>query len=210
VGWLGQEPHGLALHSHLTGSDPTVRGAGVGLAVKRHQAAWALAHGIGEVRWTFDPLVRRNAWFNLTKLGVDVAAFEVDFYGPLADGINDGDESDRAFVVWDLNGSRAVAAAADQLAAPDAGALHAAGAVVVLDIDSSGGPVPVSAPASTDRIRLYATPPDIEGLRRTDPDLARAWRRALRATFGVAVSDGGRVAGISRDGWYVIEPPGSP
>jgi predicted GNAT superfamily acetyltransferase len=210
VGWLGQESHGLTLHSHLTGSDPALRGAGVGLALKRHQRAWALAHGITEVRWTFDPLVRRNAWFNLTKLGVDVASYEVDFYGPLVDGINDGDESDRAIVVWQLQGPRAVAAAADQLDGPDVGALQSTGAHVVLGVDGRGAPEPGSVHGRNGSPRLCAAPADIEGLRRTDPTLAREWRVALRAALGRSIDDGWRVAGISRDGWYVLEPPESP
>ena len=144
VGWLGLEPHGLTLHSHLTGTDPALRGTGVGLALKRHQRLWAMNHGIGEVRWTFDPLVRRNAWFNLTKLGAVIVAYEVDFYGPLADGINDGDESDRAIVAWELEGPRAVAAAADRFDRHDIEGLLAAGADVVLRVNEAGEPEPGS------------------------------------------------------------------
>ena len=42
-----------------------------------------------------DPLVRRNAAFNLNALGTRAVAFHPDFYGPMGDAINAGDASDR-------------------------------------------------------------------------------------------------------------------
>ena len=54
-------------------------------------------------RWTFDPLVARNAWFNLGKLGAVADAFGRAFYGEMTDEINAGDRSDRLVVRWDLD-----------------------------------------------------------------------------------------------------------
>src|SRR3954462_5536165 len=88
------------LHSHVTAVTPAARGRGVGYAIKTHQRAWAAEHGLQTVTWTFDPLVRRNAWFNIGKLGAGVGEYLVDFYGRMDDGINDGDESDRLLAVW--------------------------------------------------------------------------------------------------------------
>ena len=68
-------PPGPALHSHITGVAPQGQHRGVGFALKVHQRAWALARGITEVVWTFDPLVARNAWFNLAKLGARPTAY---------------------------------------------------------------------------------------------------------------------------------------
>jgi predicted GNAT superfamily acetyltransferase len=48
-------------------------------------------------------------------------------------------------------------------------------------------------------------PEDIVALRRSDPTLARAWRRALRETLGDAIQRGYVVVGATRDGWYVLE-----
>src|SRR5689334_20101341 len=59
VGFLAAGP---ALHSHVTGVMPEGRGRSLGFALKAHQRAWALERGLREVTWTFDPLVRRNAW----------------------------------------------------------------------------------------------------------------------------------------------------
>ena len=99
-GFLASHHGEPALHSHLTGVLPTLQGTGAGRALKHHQRAWAAAHGLAWVTWTFDPLVRRNAHFNLRVLGATVDEYLVDFYGPLPDALNAGDESDRLLVVW--------------------------------------------------------------------------------------------------------------
>ena len=44
--------------------------------------------------------MRRNAWFNIHVLGAEVHEYLVDFYGPIDDAINAGDESDRLLVAW--------------------------------------------------------------------------------------------------------------
>lgn len=88
------------LHSHVTGVLPGSRGRG--LLLKQHQREWCLARGITQVTWTFDPLVRRNAHFNLTKLGATSRDYLVDFYGPMTDGLNAGEPSDRLYTRWDL------------------------------------------------------------------------------------------------------------
>lgn len=102
VGFVGQRDGRVSLHSHATGVSPRARGLHLGRALKMHQRAWSLEHGIRLVTWTFDPLVRRNAWFNIARLGATPAEYLVDFYGPMADAINAGDPSDRLLMVWDL------------------------------------------------------------------------------------------------------------
>ena len=60
--------HG-GLHSHIAGVLPSHQGRSIGYLLKLHQRAWALRRGIWSIAWTFDPLIRRNAHFNLIKLG---------------------------------------------------------------------------------------------------------------------------------------------
>ena len=45
------------------------RGRNLGRALKLYQRQWAIDRGLSEITWTFDPLVSRNAYFNLVKLG---------------------------------------------------------------------------------------------------------------------------------------------
>lgn len=161
------------LHSHLTGIVSGIRAKGVGHVLKLHQRAWALRRGIPEIHWTFDPLVRRNAYFNFQKLGAYAPKYLVDFYGPLNDGLNRGDPSDRLYVVWDLAGERAEAAIRGDLAKPVGG-------------------------------RLIETPEDIESLRHSDPQAAMRWRHVLRRDLHGAMSAGGQILGVTRDGQYVL------
>ena len=177
VGWLGMYPdRDLLLHSHILGVLPGSDSHGLGFALKQHQRAWCLARGIKTVEWTFDPLVRRNASFNLRKLGADAAEYLVDFYGPMLDRINAGVESDRILVRWHLESDKAVAAAV-------------------------GRPHEVEVTAAS---VLCEVPEDIVGIRATDPELAGRWRREVRDKLGAHLMAGGRVEGFTRDGAYVL------
>ena len=68
-GFLADHHGERALHSHVTGILPGVQHGGVGRLMKNHQRAWAAERDIPWIVWTFDPLVRRNAWFNIEVLG---------------------------------------------------------------------------------------------------------------------------------------------
>lgn len=113
VAWVGDEPvgasfaivgRGAILHSHVTAVLPSVAGCGLGVALKRHQWHWAAAAGFESITWTFDPLVRRNASFNLASLGCEVEGYHTDFYGLLVDDINSDGSSDRLVVRWAVAG----------------------------------------------------------------------------------------------------------
>ena len=199
VGFLGRDDDGIYLHSHILGVSKRHRGANVGFALKEHQRAWSLARNIRKVTWTFDPLVRRNAHFNLQKLGASATEYHERFYGDMMDGINAGDETDRLLIVWQLDAPRAVEAASARLAEPsDAG-------TVALAAD---GDEPRRGELAGD-IVLCQTPADIIALRTTDPKRASRWRVALRETLGAALHDGYRVAGFTRAGWYVLGRDGA-
>lgn len=102
VGFLADHHGERALHSHVTGVVDSMRHAGIGRAIKLHQRTWAAERRLGWITWTFDPLVRRNAWFNIAVLGADVDAYVPSFYGEMTDAINAGDESDRLLMAWDV------------------------------------------------------------------------------------------------------------
>jgi len=95
-------PAERSMHSHITGILPGYQGRGLGRQLKEHQRAWALERGVGHITWTFDPLVARNAHFNLAVLGARVTDYLVNQYGEMDDAVNRGDESDRLMVAWAL------------------------------------------------------------------------------------------------------------
>ena len=222
VAFLGT-PIGRALHSNITGVLPAGLGRSLGFAIKLHQRAWALARGLDLVTWTFDPLIRRNAWFNLAKLGARPVEYLDEFYGPMDDAINAGDASDRLYVYWPLDDPAVARAAAGEPQVVDVDALRRNGSHVLLSLGESGdalvlGDVTVldGVPAVGDvqgvgngsgRTALVQVPPDVEALRGRDPALASAWRAGLRQTLGGALRAGWQVSGFGRDGWYVLDGP---
>ncbi|WP_432837210.1 GNAT family N-acetyltransferase [Dactylosporangium sp. CA-092794] len=189
---------GWHLHSHLAGVERGGHGQGVGFALKLHQRAWTLARGVPEVHWTYDPLIRRNAYFNLQKLGADAAEYLPEFYDAMTDGINSGDLSDRILVVWRLAGARAEAAAAGRLAEADL-----TGAVAAVS-PSPDGTEPVAHAVAAAGVRTVAVPADAEDLRLRDPGAALRWRHAVRDAILDGLAAGLRVTGISRDGRYLL------
>lgn len=199
VGFFGEHAGRRHLHSHVTGVLPEVQHRSVGYAIKVHQRAWSLAAGLDQVIWTFDPLIRRNAYFNLAKLGARVVGYEECFYGDaLADDINAGDESDRAVILWSVASPEVADTLNGRAPAPPTGG------ATVLDQAEDGTPVERDVPAGG--VERAWVPPDIVSLRQTDPGLARAWRRALRHTVGRAVLEGYVGVAMSRDGWYTLVP----
>jgi predicted GNAT superfamily acetyltransferase len=199
--FLGRHDEEVVLHSHLTGVLPEHAGRGIGWALKLHQRAWGLSRGITRVVWTFDPLVRRNAVFNLVRLGSRPVGFLEDLYGPMADTRNAGLPTDRFLVHWDLEDPRVVNAVAGRGAEPRLDGLRRSGAAEILTVGPDGAPL--ATPTDADRL-LAQIPPDIETLRRDDPEVAAAWTQAFRATVGAALDAGHWVTGITRDGWYVL------
>jgi predicted GNAT superfamily acetyltransferase len=99
---LSAQASELNLHSHAAGVVHSHAGRGIGAQVKMHQWQWARENGFATITWSFDPLVRRNAWFNMVKLGATVTNYYQNFYGELDDGINAGEQSDRVLVRWQV------------------------------------------------------------------------------------------------------------
>jgi predicted GNAT superfamily acetyltransferase len=195
------DPADRALHSHIAGVSPEAAGRKVGFALKLHQRAWTLRRGVSEIAWTFDPLVARNAYFNLAKLTARVEEYLPDFYGPMSDAINGDEDSDRLLVRWRLRDPGVALASAGDRAGVVAEKEIAAGAVVALTTAGDGGPL---TGALDGRTSLVAVPPDIEKLRATDPALARRWRVAVREALTGLAARGGRIDGFDRAGWYLV------
>lgn len=193
VGFIWGSAAPPRLHSHIAGVAPEAQGSGIGVALKLHQAYWAINRGTEEITWTFDPLVRRNAWFNLMKLGARAASYHIDFYGQMNDGINSGEQSDRCLVVWDLTNG---------IPEPRPTALID-GASVILREGPGGLPEVVD---TGDGVTLACQVPlDAVALRKKDPRISQEWRLALRSTMGRAMQDGYVATTMTRDGHYLLE-----
>lgn len=105
-----------AFYSHMTGVRPYYQGSGVGRQLKWAQRARALAEGVRFIKWTFEPVKARNAFFNLEKLGAIVTEYERNFYGTdyavaPESGKQIGLQSDRLFAEWHLESPKVTALA---------------------------------------------------------------------------------------------------
>lgn len=199
VGFFGI-PAGAELHSHMAGVSAAARGRNVGFALKLHQRAWALDRGITSIYWTADPLVRRNAHFNIAKLGARPAEYLPNFYGQMNDAINRGDDSDRISLRWNLAAGDVGAACDGASPVVDAAGLGAT--TVLACIDDEPIDHDVDAPAV-----LVELPADIERIRAASPELAGRWRVAVRYRLGGLMARGYRVIGFPSPGAYLLTAP---
>lgn len=189
LGWAALSPDdGLHEHSHMLATLPDRRHAGVGTALKLAQRASCLDRDIHLVRWTFDPLVARNAHLNINKLGATCDGFHRDYYGEMPDAINAGDRSDRLVVRWLLDRDPATPTI-------PAGAPRAI---------RSTGPVEAPVPevlevADLSSVVALQVPRDHAAIRAVDPRLGAAWREAVGSILESYVASGLAVVAFDPD-----------
>ncbi|WP_159701682.1 hypothetical protein [Arthrobacter sp. 18067] len=186
-------------YSLIAGVLPGIADQGVGFALKQHQRAWSLARGIETMTWTFDPLVSRNARFNLSKLGAVTSEYERNFYGAMQDDINANDESDRLVVVWPLSSDRSVRCSeglVDDVNLPQE----------ALNNALEYGPDSKPALVQLDGNLWCRAPRDIVALRGSDAREAAMWRLQLREILESAFASGYIASGVTRTGWYKLAP----
>ena len=144
--------------------------------------------------------MRRNAYFNLVKLGATAVAFHRDFYGSMQDTVNAGDLSDRILIEWNLDAPRAARRVFCAPAGRPAVARRSRRCCPTR-VGADGGP---EVGSERGAVELVQIPEDIVAVRAADPALARRWRLALRETLGTALEQGYHADGLTRDGWYVV------
>ena len=108
-----------AYYSHMTAVRPKYQNSGIGVRLKWAQRERALSEGVRYIRWTFEPVKARNAYFNLEKLGAIAREYKVNFYGTdyataAQQERNVGLASDRLFAEWHLDAPRVEALAAGE------------------------------------------------------------------------------------------------
>jgi predicted GNAT superfamily acetyltransferase len=186
-GFLYLTDSGPALHSHITGVLPGLQLGGIGYLLKKAQRDWCLERNVCLITWTFDPMIARNAYFNLRKLRCVARVFQRDFYGSMADELNQGERSDRLEVEWDLRTDRAATAAVFDPAD------H------TFIVDEGGGALPYRG----GRTVGVHVPLDYVALKSSDPSVAQRWKDAVADAFEWAF-DNRYVAVDFRDGAYLL------
>ena len=151
------------------------RGKQLGEKLKNYQRDLVREVGVETMYWTFDPLVARNAHFNLNRLGARIAEYIPNFYGSNTGSILHGAlPTDRFVAEWHFASANRQArdAAPPQREQPAADVARTA---VV-----ENGRVRVVEPLPKATRVLVPVPRDIEALLGANQDAALAWRLATR------------------------------
>jgi predicted GNAT superfamily acetyltransferase len=182
-GITGVRDGAVAHWSHMLAVADDWRDRGIGRQLKAYQRAELLAAGITRMFWTFDPLVARNAHFNLARLGVRVVEYVRDMYGDNPMSRTDSViGSDRFVVEWELTPG----GTPDRRTGGPASGLDTLLIATALDTLPDGPAVSV------------AVPRDIQALKQQDPTAALAWRASTRRAFEHYLGRGYAVVGFAR------------
>ena len=174
--------------SHLLGVRDSARNQGVGRLLKEAQRSELAKRGVRRMLWSFDPLVAKNAYLNLNRLGARVVEYVPNMYGTTTSPLHYGIATDRLIVSIDTSA--------------DAPSSHA--------FDTQPGKLPVLTPATQDGdVSLEATSPppalwieipsDIRQVIKQSPPAAMVWREAVRTHFQWALIRGYAVVALHRD-----------
>jgi predicted GNAT superfamily acetyltransferase len=201
-GFLGREHGQTTIHSHMLAVLDAYRHLDLGSRLKQAQRERAMAMGVHEMTWTFDPLQSRNAHFNLTKLGVVSDTYKVDFYGPQTSSMLHRNGTDRLWVRWILNSRRVRDRLGGRPAGKDArvetlDALRLLAPLVRFDPSGKPGRADLAEALARQRVSIEI-PGDILEVERTDMGIAREWRDATRWAFREAMKAGFFVAEFCR------------
>lgn len=180
--------------SHMMGIHPQQRDSGVGFALKRAQWQMVRHQGLDHITWTYDPLLSRNAYLNIAKLGAVCNTYRRSEYGDMRDGLNAGLPSDRFQVDWWINTRRVDRRLSKRARRP-----------LKLDDFSKAELQPLySLAIRSDRLlsppehflplngnlTLAEIPSDFGTLKDADFSLARDWRFFSRELFETAFAEG--------------------
>ena len=189
----------LAHWSHMLGVRESARNLGVGRKLKEHQRAELARMKVARIFWTFDPLMAKNAYFNLNRLGAKVVDYVPNVYGITHSPLHLGLPTDRLVVC---------VTTAEPLASLRAILLDE-NPLVMTPFPQLGDRL---VPANGERpaIVLVEIPPRIQDDIANAPAVASKWRMSLRENFQWALSNGYVAKGVHRTSsggrsFYVME-----
>jgi len=208
--WIGTDQHQcLKICSHMAGVLPAWQGQGVGALLKFKQRELVLAQGITDwITWTYDPLYRTNGVFNIHRLGATCNTYYRNVYGELNDELNRGAPSDRCQVDWWLTSQRVEQAVGTSwrrdVGLTDYPHLY----VLPSKLNEQGFRQPREATISiTGAPIAVPVPDDIGAIRRSDPELGKAWRLYMREAFETIFGAGYTMVDcleLPGQGWHYI------
>ena len=172
----------VAYHSHMLAVEPELRDQNLGYKVKLAQRKHALTAGVDLIFWTFDPLISRNAHFNINKLGVILRRYERNYYGQgVSTGFHRDVPTDRVIAEWWVASDRVSTVL-------EGGASNLGNVTAEIEI-----------------------PDDIDSIRSRSISEHLEWRMRVREQLESQFASGSIVCGFSRDpgrltGRYFLTP----
>ncbi|HEV8362954.1 MAG TPA: hypothetical protein VGQ52_05520 [Gemmatimonadaceae bacterium] len=185
-GMTGVDNGDLVHWSDMLAVRPEARGRHLGERLKQYQRRKVCALGVRRIMWTFDPLVSRNAHFNINRLGALPVEYAENMYGTTRSALHGVLPTDRFVVAWDCSAA-APNHSADRVATAD---------VPLLNPVSNGTPTLASV-GDVDRVRVQI-PVDVQPIIQHQPVLAARWRDITRRTIGERLANGYKVSAFVR------------
>jgi len=193
--------HGTIVHwSDMLAVRSGMQNHGIGRRLKHFQCESVRKLGATRMYWTFDPLVARNAHFNLNRLGVRVSEYVPDMYGAdTGSVVHSGLGTDRFIVVLPIASEVAEAPRGSGIA--DTLVWNIRHAPILNEATAEGRTVNLSRFDAdlppTVRIEI---PPDISRIQSASSAQAAHWRVTTRLAFQWALANGYTVERFERDG----------
>lgn len=187
--------------SHMLGVRESARNSGLGRMLKEYQRSTLAGIGVKRIYWTFDPLMSKNAYFNINRLGAEIVEYVPDMYGRTSSPLHLGLPTDRLIVCLQT-APHEVRDRSEVVRAPVLTPFPALDDHTV----SVRDPAPETA--------LIEIPADILDVLARSPHAAQTWRLAVRDHFQWALSHGYSVTGVHRDeaadrSFFVVGAPRS-
>lgn len=175
----------LAHWSHMLGVRESARNMGLGRMLKEYQRNALAALGITRIYWSFDPLMAKNAYFNLNRLGARVVEYVPDMYGTTESPLHLGMATDRLVVCLD---SERRAAAPVKLPPYDR--------LPILTAFPRLSDATMSVGDRNPETALIEIPADVLDVMSRSPAAAHTWRLAVRDHFQWALARGYAISGV--------------
>jgi predicted GNAT superfamily acetyltransferase len=178
-GFLGTDGDVTYHYSQAAVVAPGLQSKGLGRRLKLAQREIALGWGSTAMRWAYDPMLTRNAHFNLDVLGARGVRFCPNMYGEPG--------TDRIVIEWDLTRDPSRRNPPEELPPTD----DQAWGELIKDADRA----------------FLAVPSDISALRTADSDRAKVLTGAVRRVLTGLFDDGYQATSCSAAGptaWYVF------
>ena len=185
-GMTGVQDSTLVHWSDMLAVRPEARGTGLARQLKHFQRDALLPLGVHLMIWTADPLVARNAHFNINHLGALPAAYVPNMYGAQTGSVLHGAmPTDRLIYHWGLPASTTWQ---KQDGLPHSGDEQLPDAIVIAD---NGAPIAVDTGGA--QVVRILVPHDLTALQAARADVALAWRMTVRSVLGSRLERGDRV-----------------